>query len=93
MARLTQGRMHGWSRIALAIGRRPDLWPTAVRQMHRTAAAGWWHRAPFLPVPAGNYLEFRLVTQYGDSRHRPEPGDVVSYLEWCRRWDSMRSGG
>jgi hypothetical protein len=43
---------------------------------------------PFLPVPSGEYLRFRLVTQYGDPDHRPEPDDVINYLAWCRHWDS-----
>ncbi|MFZ4811740.1 MAG: hypothetical protein ACOYL9_10380 [Ilumatobacteraceae bacterium] len=74
-----------WLRIGGAVARRPSLWTTAVRQMRRTAPSGWWHRPPFLPVPAGDYLRFRLVTQYGDPHHRPEPDDVVNYLAWCRR--------
>ena len=56
--------------------------------MRRTAAPGWYRRPPFLPVPSGEYLRFRLVTQYGDADHRPEPADVVNYLAWCRRWDN-----
>lgn len=55
--------------------------------MRRTAAPGWYRRAPFLPVPTGDYLRFRLITQYGDPNHRPEPADVVNYLAWCRQWD------
>ena len=70
--------------------RRPGLWPTAIRQARRTAAPGWWKRRPFLPVPSGAYLEFRLVTQYGDAAHRPESDDVVKYLQWCREWDRTR---
>jgi len=77
-----------WIRVAIAVGRRPSLWPTALRQMRRTAAPGWYRRPPFLPVPSGEYLRFRLVTQYGDADHRPEPVDVVNYLTWCRRWDN-----
>jgi hypothetical protein len=23
---------------------------------------------------------------YGDTTHQPEPGDVVTYLEWCRSY-------
>ena len=64
--------------------RRPTLWPTAVRQMRRTAPNGWWRRWPFLPVPSGDYLRFRLVTQYGSADHRPEPVDVLNYLTWCK---------
>jgi hypothetical protein len=74
-----------WLRVAAAVIARPSLWGTAVRQMRRTAPGGWWRRAPFLPVPSGDYLSFRLVTQYGDGAHRPDHDDVISYLEWCRR--------
>ena len=77
-----------WLRVAAAVARRPRLWATAVRQMSRTAAPGWYRRAPFLPVPSGEYLRFRLVTQYGDAHHRPEPADVVNYLAWCKQWNS-----
>ncbi|MGD9702081.1 MAG: hypothetical protein AB7Q42_06755 [Acidimicrobiia bacterium] len=78
-----------WLRIASALVSRPELWPTAFRQVHRLAAPGWWKRPPFLPVPAGGYLRFRLVTQYGDAERRPEPADVINYLAWCRRWDRL----
>jgi hypothetical protein len=79
-----------WLRIAAAVVVRPRLWPTAVRQMQRTAAPGWWRHAPFIPVPSGGYMKFRLVTQYGDASHRPNVDDVVAYLSWCRRWDRLR---
>ena len=79
-----------WLRVGLAVGSRPGLWPTALRQMRRTAAPGWYRRSPFLPLPSGEYLRFRLVTQYGDVGHRPEPHDVVNYLSWCREWDKQR---
>ena len=78
-----------WMRVAAAVALRPDLWGTAVRQMRRTAPRGWWRRPPFLPVPSGGYLRFRLVTQYGAADHRPEPADVVNYLAWCKRWEHL----
>lgn len=72
-----------WVAAAGAVVRRPGLWPTAVTQLLRLAAPGWWRRRPFLPVPDPDYLRFRLETQYGSDRE-PEPGDVVVYLRWCR---------
>jgi len=68
------------------VARRPELWTTALRQARRTAPPGWWRRRPFLPVPGRGYLQFRMLTQYGDGSARPVPGDVVAYLEWCREW-------
>jgi hypothetical protein len=75
------------TRAALVILRHPGLWPVALRQARRLAPPRWWRRPPFLPLPHPAYLRFRLVTQYGDERHRPEPADVLNYLRWCRRWD------
>lgn len=72
-----------------AVARRPSLWRTALGQAAVLAAPGWWHRRPFLPLPAPGYLRFRLQTAYGGVGDRPpEPADLVAYLRWCR---SMRS--
>ncbi len=76
----------------LAVLRRVDLWPIAVRQSLRLAPRGWWRRAPFLPLPARDYLHFRMVTAYGgdgdpDLVPDADPADdLVTYLEWCRSW-------
>ena len=72
--------------IGRTVLRHPALWPTAVRQVGRTAKRDWWRRAPFLPVPSTDYVRFRLLTQYGDGAASPTPDDVVSYLRWCRDW-------
>jgi hypothetical protein len=81
------GTLRGWvGPAAAAVAVRPSLWWTAVRQVFVLAAPGWWRRRPFLPLPGAAYLRFRLVTQYGDGDHRPEPADVVEYLRWCRSW-------
>ncbi len=71
--------------VALAVLRNPALWPTAARQLRRTARRGWWRRPPFLPLPSAEYVRFRLLTQYGDAA-APTRDDVVSYLRWCRDW-------
>ncbi len=76
----------GLTAVAVAVLRRPGLWSTAVGQLFRLAAPGWWRRRPFLPLPDPDYLAFRLQTMYGDPAHRPEPGDVVVYLDWCRKY-------
>jgi hypothetical protein len=72
-----------WWQAALRVGARPGLWWTALRQARRLARPRWWGAPPFLPLPDRAYLRFRLETQYG-SGGRPDPGDVVAYLEWCR---------
>lgn len=79
---------------ALAVVRRPLLWPTAWRQYRRTVPHRWWRRAPFLPVPRRDYVRFRLLTQYGGTGGLPDDParaghDVVSYLRWCRQWERV----
>lgn len=79
----------GLARAGGALSRRPGLWPVCVRQIRRLVPAGWWRRAPFLPLPRVAYLRFRLVTAYGGTGSASagtDPADVVSYLEWCRAW-------
>jgi hypothetical protein len=66
--------------------RHPALWMTAIVQLGRLAAPGWWRRLPFLPLPDRDYLRFRMITAYGDPEREPEPADLVTYLEWCRAW-------
>ena len=73
---------------ALAVALRPRLWGVAVTQVLRLARPGWWRRWPPLPVPDRAYLRFRMQTAYGDPDTLPAPGDVVAYLEWCRRFPS-----
>jgi hypothetical protein len=73
-------------RAGATLARHPGLWGTGIRQALTLAPAGWWRRAPFLPVPDPAYLHFRLQTAYGDPARSPEPADLVTYLHWCRAW-------
>jgi hypothetical protein len=75
-----------WVRAAVvAVARHPSLWSTGARQALVLAAPGWWRRRPFLPLPAPDYLRFRLQTAYGgDGDQAPEPEDLVTYLRWVR---------
>lgn len=73
-----------WLPAAAAVAAHPELWATALRQAVRLAPARWWRHPPHLPVPPRGYLAFRLETMYGHAVPRPEPGDVVAYLRWCR---------
>jgi hypothetical protein len=78
-----------WVRAAAAVLLRPHLWSTAARQGFRLARPGWWRHPPFLPLPDSEYLQFRLETQYG-SDGRPDPRDLVTYLEWCREIGALK---
>lgn len=77
------------TRLVVALARRPTLWFTALRQWRRTTPTGWWRRRPFLPIPSGDYMRFRLVTQYGAADHHAEPPDVLNYLAWCKLQDRV----
>ena len=76
----------GWLRASGSVLLRPWLWATGIKQALRLAKSGWWRRPPFLPLPAQDYLHFRMQTAYGDAEHPVVAGDLVTYLEWCRRW-------
>jgi len=67
------------------------LWRTAVRQYRGALPRRWWTRRPFLPVPSGDYLRFRLETQYGAAHHRIDAADVLNYLSWCKLQRSLAS--
>lgn len=68
-----------------AVLRHPGLWSTALVQMFRLAAPGWWRRRPFLPLPSPGYLHLRVTTMYGGDGTAPiDPEDLIRWLRWCR---------
>lgn len=67
------------ARALLAVLRRPSLWRVAAR----FAPPRWWRRWPPVPLPPAGYARFRTETMYGRNG-KLEPGDLVTYLEWCR---------
>ena len=75
--------------VAVAVLRRPALWPTALRQLSVLSPSGWWREGSRRPGPPSDYLHFRLVTQYGGSGRLIASRDVVNYLAWCRDWRRM----
>jgi hypothetical protein len=72
-------------RAALAVLLHPSLWATGLRQVRVLARPGWWRSSPFLPLPAADYLRFRMETAYGGAGDQaPDPADLLIYLRWCR---------
>ena len=45
----------------------------------------WWMRFPFLPVPARDYVRWRMHTAYGDHDAMPPVEDVFRYARWAVR--------
>ncbi len=58
-----------------------------------TAPRGWWRRPPFLPLPDGDYLRWRVATAYGDEAAPVDADDVVAFLAWSRKQRLGRRSG
>lgn len=74
--------------IAMALAKKPQLIPTALRQAVSLAPRRWWASGSRLPIPPADYMAFRNTTLSGNADELPTARDVIVYLEWCR---SMRS--
>lgn len=44
----------------------------------------WWTKAPFLPIPDGPYLRWRMYTAYADEAAVPPVDDVIRFAQWRR---------
>ena len=77
-----------WSALIFALAGRAILNPRLAIDLLRTAWAfrrrNWWRIPPFLPVPDGPYLRWRMYTAYGDEQAVPPVEDVVSFARWRR---------
>jgi hypothetical protein len=72
-------------RLALRALRHPATGVALLRVAWRFRRRGWWRRAPFLPLPASDYLRWRMYTAYGDSEIVPPADDVVRFARWAVR--------
>ena len=79
----------GWTRLSLTLAlralRRPATGVALVRVAWRFRRRGWWRRFPFLPLPARDYLRWRMHTAYGESDVVPPADDVERYARWAMR--------
>jgi hypothetical protein len=78
----------GWFRLSLALAfralRSPRVAADLLGVAWRFRARNWWRRPPFLPLPDGEYLRWRMHTAYGDHDAVPPANDVVRYARWSR---------
>ncbi|MGH7448292.1 MAG: hypothetical protein ACREK1_12270 [Longimicrobiales bacterium] len=51
----------------------------------RFRATDWYRRAPFLPLPPAEYVEWRLHTAYGEAGAAPQGAELARYLRWAAR--------
>lgn len=62
--------------------RHPRTIPHLLRAAWAFRARNWYRRPPFLPLPPGSYMRWRLETAYGDADARPSAEELVRYLAW-----------
>lgn len=65
--------------------RNPRTAGALVRVAWRFRRREWYRRFPFLPLPATEYLRWRMYTAYGDAHFVPPADDVVRYARWAVR--------
>ncbi|HET7564128.1 MAG TPA: hypothetical protein VFJ96_03990 [Gemmatimonadaceae bacterium] len=75
-----------WGYLALALTwrtvRHPSIAPDLVRVAWRFRSRRWYRHAPFLPLPARDYVRWRMYTAYGDYDAVPPADDVIRYARW-----------
>ena len=81
------GPIGSWAALTFALAIRALVRPRLALDLCRTAWAfrrrGWWHRFPFLPLPARDYLRWRMHTAYGDYDAVPPADDVIRFARWA----------
>ncbi len=77
-----------WTALTLALAFRALVSPRLALDLLRTAWAfrrrHWLGQPPFLPLPDGNYLRWRMYTAYGDEAAVPPVEDVIRFARWRR---------
>jgi dephospho-CoA kinase len=72
------------ARLARIVVREPGLLVPLLRTGWRFRRRSWYRRAPFLPLPPPEYLDWRLYTAYGDEQATPPARELGRYLRWVR---------
>jgi hypothetical protein len=79
----------GWSRLMLSLTahslRNPAVGIALLTVAWRFRRRGWHRQFPFLPLPAREYVRWRLYTAYGRDDAIPPASDVVRYARWAAR--------
>jgi hypothetical protein len=78
-----------WLRLTLALARRAAVHPALAADLLRVAwrfrRRSWYRHFPFLPLPATEYVKWRMHTAYGDHDAVPPADDVERYARWVGR--------
>jgi len=82
-----------WARLLVTLTIRAALRPRLAADLLRVAwrfrRRGWYRRFPFLPLPATEYVRWRMHTAYGDYAAVPPARDVERYAQWAVRDDAL----
>lgn len=78
-----------WLRVAAALSLRSVRHPSVASDLLRVAwrfrRRDWYRRFPFLPLPAPEYVRWRMHTAYGDSNATPTARELERYARWAVR--------
>lgn len=81
--------MSSWLRLSLTLAwrgmRNPKTANALVRVAWRFRRRDWNRRPPFLPLPASEYVRWRMYTAYGRDDAVPPADDVIRYARWAVR--------
>ena len=88
-SQVTFYEMASWLGLGLRLTARgianPKTGAALLRVGWRFRSRDWYRRFPFLPLPARDYLRWRMYTAYGDEDVVPPADDVVRYARWAVR--------
>ncbi|HSA56656.1 MAG TPA: hypothetical protein VLE53_13185 [Gemmatimonadaceae bacterium] len=77
----------GWTRLTFGLARRAIISPRLARDLllvlWRFRRRRWFARPPFLPLPAREYVRWRMYTAYGDENAVPPVDDMIRYARWA----------
>jgi hypothetical protein len=65
------------------LARHPLAGWTLARAGWRFRSNGWWHRAPYLPLPDVTYWHFRVTTYAGDGASSLSPDAMLDAAAWA----------
>ncbi len=78
-----------WPRLVTRLGvhslGHPAHGVELLRVLWRFRRRSWYRRFPFLPLPAGDYVRWRMHTAYGDHDAVPPAEDLVRYAHWATK--------
>lgn len=69
--------------------RHPTIVPLLLGAAWRFRARDWYRRAPFLPLPPAEYVQWRLHTAYGEDA-APQAAELERYLRWAARMKKLQ---